>query len=70
MRAARLPMMLIAVLAYNALIFGGQVMGHAADALLAMNFPVTVYSGDIGRFRWEMGWLACRWLCCSWRSSS
>jgi hypothetical protein len=41
------PMILIAVLVYNALIFGGSAMGHDAPALLAQNFPVKVFSGDI-----------------------
>ena len=41
------PKMLIAVLAYNVLIFGGGAMGHAADALLAQHVPVTVVSGDV-----------------------
>ena len=41
------PKMLIAVLAYNVLIFGGGAMGRAADALLAQNIPVTVVSGDV-----------------------
>ena len=41
------PKMLIAVLAYNVLIFGGGAMGHAADRLLAQNIPVTVVSGDV-----------------------
>ena len=41
------PKMLIAVLVYNALIFGGGAMGRAADALLAQNIPVTVVSGDV-----------------------
>jgi hypothetical protein len=41
------PKMLIAVAVYNVLIFGGRVMGHAADTLLKQNFPVTVFSGDV-----------------------
>ena len=41
------PMILIAVAAYNALVFGGAAMGHDAPALLGRNFPVTVFSGDI-----------------------
>ena len=41
------PKMLIAIAAYNALIFAGGAMGHAADALLAQNVPVTVVSGDV-----------------------
>ncbi|HWU56883.1 MAG TPA: hypothetical protein VN175_15335 [Rhizomicrobium sp.] len=41
------PKMLIAVLAYNALIFGGSAMGYAADIVLALNVPVRVVSGDV-----------------------
>lgn len=41
------PKMLIAVLLYNALIFGGQLTGREANALLAHNIPVTVFSGDV-----------------------
>jgi len=41
------PKMLIAVLLYNILIFGGGAMGHTAEALLAQNVPVTVVSGDV-----------------------
>jgi hypothetical protein len=41
------PMILIAVLVYNALVFGGGAMGHDAASLLGQNFPVKVFSGDI-----------------------
>ncbi|HET7085250.1 MAG TPA: hypothetical protein VFI23_10800 [Rhizomicrobium sp.] len=41
------PMILIAVLAYNALVFGARALGHDPAALLAQNFPVTVMSGDV-----------------------
>jgi hypothetical protein len=41
------PMILIAIVAYNALIFGGGAMGHNTPALLGQNFPVKVFSGDI-----------------------
>jgi|SRR5437868_9286640 hypothetical protein len=41
------PKMLIAVVAYNVLIFGGGVFGHPAGALLEQNAPVTVFSGDL-----------------------
>jgi hypothetical protein len=41
------PMILIAIVVYNALIFGGGAMGHDAPALLGQNFPVKVFSGDI-----------------------
>ena len=41
------PKMLIAVLVYNALIFGGGAMGRAADTLLAQHVSVMVVSGDL-----------------------
>jgi hypothetical protein len=41
------PKMLIALVIYNALVFGGAAMGHPAANLLAQNFPVTVVSGDV-----------------------
>ena len=41
------PKMLIAVILYNALVFGGGAMHHQAADLLAQNFPVTVVSGDV-----------------------
>ena len=39
------PKMLIAVILYNALVFGGGAMNHQAADLLAQNFPVKVVSG-------------------------
>jgi hypothetical protein len=41
------PMILIAVLAYNALVFGGAAMGHDAASLLSQSFIVPVFSGDL-----------------------
>jgi len=41
------PMILIAVAAYNLVVFGGATTGHDTAALLSRNFPVTVFSGDI-----------------------
>jgi hypothetical protein len=41
------PMILIAVAAYNAVVFGSAAMGHDAAGLLDRNFPLAVYSGDI-----------------------
>jgi len=52
------PKMLIAVLIYNVLIFSGGAMGHAADALLAQNFPVTVFSGDVWKISLSDGLVA------------
>jgi len=43
------PKMLIAVILYNILVFGGGAMHHQATDLLAQNFPVTVVSGDVWR---------------------
>jgi hypothetical protein len=41
------PMILIAVVAYNAFVFSGGAMGHDAPTLLAQNFAVRVFSGDL-----------------------
>ena len=41
------PMILIAVLAYNALMFGGAAMGHDAVFLLGQSFTLRVFSGDL-----------------------
>ena len=41
------PMILIAVLAYNLVVFGGATTGHDTAALLGQNFPLTVFSGDV-----------------------
>ena len=41
------PLILIAVLAYNALVFGGAATGHDAAFLLSQNFIVPVFSGDL-----------------------
>ncbi len=43
------PKMLIAILAYNVLIFAGGAMGHPAATVLEQNIPVTVFSGDVWR---------------------
>jgi hypothetical protein len=40
------PLILIAVAAYNALVFGGAAMGHDAVSLLSQSFAVPVFSGD------------------------
>jgi len=40
------PMILIAVLAYNLLVFGGAT-GHDPASLLGQTVPMTVFSGDI-----------------------
>ena len=41
------PMILIAVLAYNALVFGGAAMGHDTASLLGQNFNLQIFSGDL-----------------------
>ena len=41
------PMILIAVLAYNLVVFGGATTGHDTASLLGWNFPLTVFSGDV-----------------------
>ena len=41
------PKLLIAVLVYNILIFGAAGLGRQAADLLAQNFPLTVFSGDV-----------------------
>ena len=41
------PMILVAVLAYNLVVFGGATTGHDTAGLLALNFPLTVMSGDV-----------------------
>src|SRR5437660_699589 len=41
------PMILIAVVAYNLLVFGGATTGHDTASLLGQTVPVTVFSGDI-----------------------
>jgi hypothetical protein len=41
-----LPMILIAVLLYNGMVFIGGAAGHDSVALLAQNFTVHLFSGD------------------------
>ena len=41
------PLILIAVIAYNILVFGGATTGHDMAGLLGQNFPLTVMSGDV-----------------------
>ena len=41
------PMILIAVLAYNLLVFGGATTGHDMASLLGQSAPVNVFSGDV-----------------------
>jgi hypothetical protein len=41
------PMILIAVAAYNALVYGGLAMGHDAAAVLGQSVTVATYSGDV-----------------------
>ena len=41
------PLIFIAVIAYNILVFGGATTGHDMAGLLGQNFPLTVMSGDV-----------------------
>ena len=41
------PMILIAVAAYNLLVFGGATTGHDPASLLGQTVPVTIFSGDV-----------------------
>lgn len=41
------PMILVAVLAYNLVVFGGATTGHDTAGLLAQHFALTVMSGDV-----------------------
>jgi hypothetical protein len=52
------PLILIAVLIYNALVFGGQAIGHDAAILLSQNFAVTIFSGDVWKISLGDGLLA------------
>ena len=52
------PLILIAVIAYNFLVFGGATTGHDMAGLLAQNFPLTVMSGDIWKISLGDGLLA------------
>jgi hypothetical protein len=52
------PMILIAVAAYNLLVFGGATTGHDTASLLGQNFPVAILSGDIWKITLGDGLLA------------
>ena len=52
------PMILIAVAAYNLLVFGGATTGHDINALLGQNFPVAILSGDVWKISLGDGLLA------------
>ena len=52
------PLILIAVIAYNVLVFGGATTGHDMAGLLGQNFPLTVMSGDVWRISLGDGLLA------------
>src|SRR5690242_17391102 len=51
------PMILIAVLAYNGLVFGARALGHDPAALLAQSLPLTVLSGDVWKISLSDGLL-------------
>jgi hypothetical protein len=44
------PLLLLAVIFYNLLAFGGGMAGQQAATLLAQPFPVTMPSGDVWSF--------------------
>ena len=52
------PMILIAVAAYNLVVFGGATTGHDTLILLGQNFPVTALSGDVWKISLGDGLLA------------
>jgi hypothetical protein len=52
------PMILIAVAAYNLVVFGGATTGHDTVSLLGRNFPVTALSGDVWKISLGDGLLA------------
>ncbi len=52
------PMILLAVLAYNLLAFGGPVAGHDVNALLAQAVNIKVVSGDLWKITASDGFLA------------
>jgi hypothetical protein len=41
------PMILISVVLYNAMVFGGVASGHDVVALLAQSFTLHLFSGDV-----------------------
>ena len=45
------PLLLVAIIAYNALVFGGAVVtGTDANAILARSVSLTMFSDDVWRF--------------------
>ena len=41
------PLILIAVILYNIMVFGGGATGHETLALLAQSFNIRIFSGDL-----------------------
>lgn len=52
------PMILLAVLAYNLLAFGGPVAGHDVNVLLAQAINIKVVSGDLWKITASDGFVA------------
>jgi hypothetical protein len=52
------PMILVAVLAYNLLVFGGMAAGHDVTALLAQAVNIKVVSGDLWKITASDGFVA------------
>ena len=44
---AAFPLILIAVILYNLVAFGGGAAGHGVQAILDQSFSVTMFSGDV-----------------------
>ena len=52
------PMILLAVIAYNALVFGGGAAGMAVDAMLAQAVSLKLVSGDLWKITLGDGFIA------------
>ena len=52
------PMILLAVAAYNLLVFGGGAAGHEVNALLAQAISIKVVSGDLWKITLGDGFVA------------
>jgi hypothetical protein len=52
------PMILLAVLAYNLLVFGGMAAGHDVTALLTQSVNIKVVSGDLWKITLGDGFVA------------
>ncbi|MFO1249245.1 MAG: hypothetical protein U1E93_13740 [Alphaproteobacteria bacterium] len=52
------PMILLAVIAYNALVFGGGAAGMTVDAMLAQTVSLKLVSGDLWKITVGDGFIA------------